>query len=59
MAALRSSSKREPPAKAAELLETRIKIFGDAFFEKAFADRDKRDSNLDTIDEDEEKSGHK
>ena len=59
MAALRSSSKREPPAKAAELLETRIKIFGDAFFEKAFADGDKRDSNLDTIDEDEEKSGHK
>ena len=56
---MRSSSKREPPAKAAELLETRIKIFGDAFFEKAFADRDKRDSNLDTIDEDEEKSGHK
>ena len=36
MAALRSSSKREPPAKAAELLETRIKIFGDVFFEKAF-----------------------
>ena len=36
MAALRSSSKREPPAKAAELLETRIKTFGDAFFEKAF-----------------------
>lgn len=56
---MRSSSKREPPAKAAELLETRIKIFGDAFVEKAFADRDKRDSNLDTIDEDEEKSGHK
>ena len=50
---------KEPPAKAAELLETRIKIFGDAFFEKAFADGDKRDSNLETIDEDEEKSGHK
>ena len=46
-------------SKAAELLETRIKISGDAFFEKAFADGDKRDSNLDTIDEDEEKSGHK
>jgi len=29
------------------------------FFEKAFADGDKRDSNLETIDEDEEKSGHK
>ena len=46
-------------SKAAELLETRIKTFGDAFFEKAFADGDKRDSNLETIDEDEEKSGHK
>ena len=46
-------------SKAKELLETRIKIFGDAFFEKAFADGDKRDSNLETIDEDEEKSGHK
>ena len=36
VAALRSSSKRELLLKAAELLETRIKIFGDAFFEKAF-----------------------
>ena len=36
MAGLRSSSKRELLLKAAELLETRIKIFGDAFFEKAF-----------------------
>ena len=53
------SSSKESLVKAAELLETRIKIFGDAFFEKAFADGDKRDSNLDTIDEDEEKSGHK
>ena len=59
MAGLISSSKRELLLKAVELLETRIKIFGDAFFEKAFADGDKRDSNLDTIDEDEEKSGHK
>ena len=53
------SSSKESLVKAAELLETRIKIFGDAFFEKAFADGDKRDSNLETIDEDEEKSGHK
>ena len=53
------SSSKESLVKAAELLETRIKIFGDAFFEKAFADGDKRDSNPETIDEDEEKSGHK
>ena len=30
------SSSKESLVKAAELLETRIKIFGDAFFEKAF-----------------------
>ena len=30
------SSSKESSVKAAELLETRIKIFGDAFFEKAF-----------------------
>ena len=59
VAGLISSSKRELLLKAVELLETRIKIFGDAFFEKAFADGDKRYSNLETIDEDEEKSGHK
>ena len=36
VAGLISSSKRELLLKAVELLETRIKIFGDAFFEKAF-----------------------
>ena len=33
------SSSKESLVKAAELLETRIKSFGDAFFERAFSQR--------------------
>ena len=46
-------------AKLRSYYKPELKSLVTLFFEKAFADGDKRDSNLETIDEDEEKSGHK